>query len=347
VEACIAGAKARQAEIGGEQLGLQAIMVEKPLCEDLESAMRLVDIAESAGVRILVGHQRRHSAFVQKARALVQDANFGPLRGFTAEFALLKPDSYYDTRFAWRSQKGKGGPLLINLVHDVDLFRYITGHEVNTVFAATSSSARGFDVEDTGAVTMVLDHGAVGTCFFSDAAPAPWSYEFTTQENKKYAALPGKSPSDCYHFMGAQRSLAFPSLRCWRYGEEVHEAGWDASLSLEEAEVQRRDPIVRQMEHFIAVCRNEAQPVCSGRDAIQTLAVIEAVIRSAERQVPVCPGELLQAARMHRDDIDTAKGLVRSVTLDQMPPIDGPNTLRSTDVGDSASEGKGGSLPSC
>ena len=41
-------------------------------------------------------------------------------------------------------------------------------------------------VEDSGAVTVTFDHGAVGTLLFTDAAPSPWSYEFTTAENKKY-----------------------------------------------------------------------------------------------------------------------------------------------------------------
>lgn len=107
--------------------------------------------------------------------------------------------------------------------------------EVSTVFASLSSSARQTDVEDTGAVTVVLDHGAVGTFFFSDAAPSPWSYEFTTQENAKYPALPGSDPKDCYHFFGAQRSLAFPSLRRFQYGQEVREPGWDAPLSVEDS----------------------------------------------------------------------------------------------------------------
>lgn len=300
VEKCIAGARARQVALGEEHLSLKAILVEKPLCEDLPSAMRLVEIAQNAGVVILCGHQRRHSAFVKSARELVTDANFGPLRGLTAEFCLLKPESYFrsdDPKYAWRNKKGKGGPLLINLIHDVDLLRFITGHEVDSVFAVKSCSARGNEVEDTGAVTVTLDHGAVGTFFFSDAAPSPWSYEFTTGENKKYPPTPGQDPKDCYHFFGAQRSLAFPSLRRFVYGAEVKEAGWDAALSLEENSVEREDPLVAQMEHFVRVCRVEEQPLCGGHDAVQSLAVIMAAIRSAEMQAPVRPADLLKEAR--------------------------------------------------
>lgn len=39
---------------------------------------------------------------------------------------------------------------------------YVTGHEIMSVFASTSSAARGGEVEDSGAVTVTFDHGAVG-----------------------------------------------------------------------------------------------------------------------------------------------------------------------------------------
>lgn len=301
VESCIAAAQARQAALGEPTLALKAVLVEKPVCGDLASALRLVELAERAGVAVLVGHQRRHSALVQRARELVTHMNFGPLRGVSAEWALLKPESYFsqdNAKLAWRGQKGKGGPVLINLIHDVDLLRFLTGHEVVNVFAAMSTAARANEVEDTGAVTVVLDHGAVGTFLFSDAAPSPWNYEFSTGENKKYPPVPGGDPKDCYHFMGAQRSLAFPSLRQYRYDASGgREPGWDTPLTLEEHEVQNQDPIRVQMAHFVEVCRGKEEPICSGRDAMETLAVILAVLRSAETGAPVAPADLFKEAR--------------------------------------------------
>lgn len=296
-KACIAGAKKRQAALGESSLGLRALLVEKPLCENLEAAVELVMLAQEAGVEILAGHQRRHSSFVKKARSLVTDRNFGPLRGVTVEFSLLKPDGYFskeNPKLEWRRQKGKGGPLLINMIHDIDLLRYITGHEITQVFAMTSSAARGNAVEDSGAITVTFDHGAVGSLFFTDAAPSPWSYEFTTGENKKYAPVPGTAARDCYHFMGAQRSLGFPSLCDYSYSPEVKVKGWDASLTVESHDVNREDPLRVQMEHFVKVCLGEERPICPGRDAVESLAVVMAVIRSAETGTSVQPGDLFR-----------------------------------------------------
>lgn len=295
-KACIAGAQERQAKLSIPEIRLRALLVEKPLCENLTAAQELCCLAAEAGVEILAGHQRRHSAFVQKARSLVTDLNFGPLRGVTVEFSLLKPDGYFskhDPKLEWRKQKGKGGPLLINIIHDIDLLRYITGHEIVNVFAVTSSAARGTEVEDTGAITVTFDHGAVGTIFFSDAAPSPWSYEFTTGENKKYPSVPPMGEQkDCYHFLGAQRSLGFPSLRAYTYGPEVNVRGWDAPLTLEESHVEMEDPLRRQMAHFAEVCMGREKPICSGSDAAMSLAVVLAALKSADTGNAVQPGGL-------------------------------------------------------
>src|SRR6516162_9262433 len=40
------------------------MLLEKPVSDDVESAMGLVDAAEQAGVPILVGHHRRHSPLI-------------------------------------------------------------------------------------------------------------------------------------------------------------------------------------------------------------------------------------------------------------------------------------------
>ena len=53
------------------------MLLEKPVSGDVESALQLVEAAEKAGVAILVGHHRRHSPLIQRAREIVE---FGPPR---------------------------------------------------------------------------------------------------------------------------------------------------------------------------------------------------------------------------------------------------------------------------
>ena len=67
------------------------MLVEKPITGSLAEAQKLVDAARKYGVKILVGHHRRHNLLVQQARDIVQSGQLGKLIGVTALFALLKP----------------------------------------------------------------------------------------------------------------------------------------------------------------------------------------------------------------------------------------------------------------
>ncbi|HET9821327.1 MAG TPA: Gfo/Idh/MocA family oxidoreductase, partial [Burkholderiaceae bacterium] len=126
------------------------VLMEKPVTDTLADAERLCAAAEAAGVPLLVGHQRRHNVRVRTAKAWIAEGRIG--RPVAAHFMAtwLKPDDYFDV--AWRREPG-GGPVLINLIHDIDTLRHLIG-EVASVQAVTANAARGFAVEDTAAVLL-------------------------------------------------------------------------------------------------------------------------------------------------------------------------------------------------
>ena len=45
--------------------------------------------------------------------------------------------------------------------------------------------------------------------------------------------------------------------------------------------MKREDPIARQMEHFGAVVRGEAEPLVTARDGLANLRVTEAIVQAA------------------------------------------------------------------
>jgi len=247
------------------------LLVEKPIADSVADSMKLVEAAGKARVPLLVGHHRRHNPLIEKAREIVQGGGIGRLAAVAALWLLQKPDDYFNV--AWRREAG-GGPLLINAIHDIDDLRFICG-EITQVRAATANSARGFQVEDTAAITLRFANGALGTLTVSDAVAAPWSWELASGEA---AAYPPRQHEPCYFFAGTAGSLALPEMDVWTYRDRT---GWYAPLTREKIAVQGADPQVRQLRHFIRVARGEEPPRVSGADATRTLATVLAVHEAA------------------------------------------------------------------
>jgi len=150
-----------------------AALVEKPVADTVAGAQRLVDAQARTGVAVLVGHHRRHNPISRRAREIVQSGRLGRLVTASAMAIFLKPDAYFEA--AWRRQAG-GGPVLINLIHDIDLLRFLMG-EIESVQAASSNAVRGFAVEDTSAAVLRFANGALATLLLSDAAASPWCWD--------------------------------------------------------------------------------------------------------------------------------------------------------------------------
>jgi len=248
------------------------VLVEKPVADSLDAALALADAAEAAGVPVLVGHHRRHNPIVRTARDAVRSGTLGQLTAVSAVWLVRKPDDYFDV--AWRREPG-GGPILINLIHDIDNLRFIAG-DIAAVQGMTSNARRRFAVEDTAALLLRFREGALGTVVLSDAVVSPWSWELTSGERTSYTYP--VSGQDCYLFAGTEGALAMPSLRLWRH-EGVQ--SWQSPLCEERLSVEEADPIRVQARHFADVVRGCAEPLITARDAARTLEAALAVARAA------------------------------------------------------------------
>ncbi len=249
------------------------VLMEKPVTDTVAQGRRLCDAAEAAGVPLMVGHQRRHNPILRSARQLIADGVVGRPVSVTAMATWLKPDTYFEPQ--WRRQAG-GGPVLINLIHDIDLLRFLIG-EIESVQAMTSNAVRGYEVEDTAGVLMRFACGAVAVLAVSDATVAPWNWDLTAGEAAHYAQLDVNS----HHISGTEGSLTLPRLDVWRYAGR---RGWHEPLTQTRTPVHRADPYVEQMRHLRAVAEGRETPVCSGVDGLRTLEAALAVHEAARLQ---------------------------------------------------------------
>jgi predicted dehydrogenase len=277
----VATPNATHVAIAGECLrrGLP-VLVEKPLSDQLESGAELVRMERESGVPVLVGHHRRHNPVVRRARDWIAEGRLGTVVSAVAMAASFKPASYFEPD--WRRERG-GGPVLINLIHDVDMLLYLLG-PVRSVQAMASHRIRKLPVEDTAVAMLEFEAGALATLAVSDTAVAPWNWDLCAGEQPQYPRQPVQS-----HFLlGDHGSLSLPDVSSWRYSGDRH---WHAELHREQVVPHERSPYQLQLEHYLEVIEGRQQPLCDALEGWRTLEVAIAIGEAARTRAPVsCSG---------------------------------------------------------
>jgi predicted dehydrogenase len=256
--------------------GISAL-IEKPVADTVKNGQRLLRGLEKWKIPMLVGHHRRHSATLQAAKKHIAAGHLGTLVSVVGSAQFYKPDTYFETGL-WRTKKG-GGPILINLIHEMDNLRFLCGNIVK-VQAFASNANRNFEVEDTVVMNLKFENGMLGTFTLSDTAVMPLSWEQTSGENKAYANKENHGNTDCYFIAGTEGGMAVPSLRTWFY--EAEKSGWQLFSKVKLA-IEEIDPLVAQLDHFCDVIEGKAEPIVSAADALESLKVVEMVQKALIR----------------------------------------------------------------
>lgn len=261
-----------------------AVLVEKPLAATMTEARALIAASQASGLPLITGHHRRCHASVMATRQAVGE--LGALVGLQGMWSLRKHDAYYAP--AWRRSPG-AGPLMTNLSHEIDLLRFFVG-DIAEITTLISSARRGLVIEDSAAIALRFDNGALGSFLISDAGVSPWSFEAATGENPVIPA----TAQDYIRITGTQGALEFPSLTRWG-GVAADEADWRKPLrSHAGPDMGKIDPLLAQLERFSAVAQGAADDdvLCSGADGLAALEMTLAAALSGKTGAPVRAGDV-------------------------------------------------------
>ncbi|MFK7870029.1 MAG: Gfo/Idh/MocA family protein [Roseobacter sp.] len=245
------------------QMGIEAarrgwhMLIEKPVANDLVQSKALLAAVRRAKVGALVGHHRRYHAPVQQLRSLLKEGAVGRPVTATLIWAAAKPDAYFNGN--WRA--AGGSPVMINLVHDIDLLRFLLG-EIQQTSSLRGAGFRGKTRIESGAVALAFASGATGTITFADVAPSPWGFEAGTGENPNI----GTTHQDMLWITGTKGAISFPSMQLW-CGSDWSKPAIQRPLTKAQNE---NPPLAAQLDHFLEVM-DGATPLISVEDAIETL----------------------------------------------------------------------------
>ena len=136
------------------------IFCEKPIDHDLAKIDAALEAVEKTGVKLQIGFNRRFDPNFRKVRSMVAEGKIGTphIVRITSRDPAPPPPAYV---------KVSGGMFLDMTIHDFDMARYLSGSEVEEVYAAAGvmvdpAIGEAGDV-DTAVITLRFANGAIGT----------------------------------------------------------------------------------------------------------------------------------------------------------------------------------------
>ena len=248
------------------------VLLEKPISDNIKSAKKIITNSKKYSTQLLIGYHRRHNALSSLLKKKIDSGQLGKIVSVNVICWLYKHQDYYKEK--WRTVKG-GGPLGINLVHDIDLLCYLLG-SVKYVQASTSDKIRKHKVEDTAIVNLIFYSGVLCTLNISDTIVSPWSYELTAGENPVYPITNQSS----YYIGGSKGSVQFPNLKHWYNKKE--RSWWKKIFYKDENTRSSRYTLVNQIDHLCDVVCNKTKPKINGNDGLISLKIFDAILRSSK-----------------------------------------------------------------
>jgi UDP-N-acetyl-2-amino-2-deoxyglucuronate dehydrogenase len=258
----------------------------------------MIAAADRAGRLLGVCFQQRFRPVIRAARTLVENGRLGTLLRASIVDPLYRPHAYYraaDWRGTW---KGEGGGILMNQApHTLDLLCHLAGPPA-TAWGRAQRRAQPMEAEDTATALLTYEDGGVGTVAVSTLEPGVQRIELVG--DRGCIEIAGESllferfdPPVSEHLSSAPGMFDEP--------ERVAEA-----VELPEGRGDHRALHV----DFAAAVRDGREPRVTGRDALWSLELANAIVLSTydERAVSLPVDRDAYAALLARFQKDGSAG---------------------------------------
>ncbi|QQK76661.1 Gfo/Idh/MocA family oxidoreductase [Salicibibacter cibarius] len=239
----------------------KAALVEKPLADTLEGAKRIDEAAKEGNGRYMVGHIMRFDPRYSSAAKYVQEGNVG------------EPVHIHAKRFSYQDvglrMNGSSSVCFYLGVHDVDALQWISGQRIRKVYARSVSKImpdNGVESEDAIFASLEFENGAIGNLGISWSIPD--YVPSGINANLELVGTQGLLQIDT-----SDHGLSLMNRDAIQLPDALH---WP--------EVNGRvyGNLREEISHFASSVRDNEKFIISEDDALQTVAVNDAILKSVQ-----------------------------------------------------------------
>jgi len=252
------------------------LLIEKPVSHNLERLDVLQATARQTGAHILTGYHFRHHPGLGTVREHLLSGAIGRPLSAHSHWGEYLPawHPWEDYRQAYSARQDLGGGVILTLSHPIDYLRWMCG-EIEACFAFTRrSGALEIEVEDTAEILLRFKNDMLANLHLDyNQRPSTHTLEIIGTEGT--LIWDNASGAVALFRAGTGSWQTFPAP-----------AGFERNHLFE-----------REIRHFLAVARDETEPVCTLEDGVRALEWALLALQSAKTGQLVHRGNLTNAIK--------------------------------------------------
>jgi predicted dehydrogenase len=254
----------------------KAVLVEKPMAIDLETARQMIVVARQAGIQLGVVSQHRFDDSTLFLKRAIEAGRMGRILQADAYVKWYRSAEYY-SRPVKGSWAGEGGGALINqAIHQVDLLLDLIGPVDQVMGQWQLGGVHKIESEDSLSALLHYSSGALGVI---QAATSYW---------------PGYPERIEIHGEKGSATITGDQLTAWDVRDDRGEAApikAQAASGASDPMAISLMPLERQLRDFGESSKAGRAPACSGVDGFSALQLVRSIYASCQeaRRVAIAP----------------------------------------------------------
>jgi len=239
------------------------ILLEKPVGRNTAEALEVVEICERAKVALGVLFQHRVRAPAIAAAQYVESGELGKLGLVEIAVPLWRDQSYYDELGRGTYARDGGGVMITNAIHSIDLALSLTGPVASVQAMTATTPFHQMESEDFAVAGLTFACGAVGSFVASTAM------------------YPHRTESISLHFENGSLKINKDAIDVqWRDGRP-HSDTIAQRVNNDEPPADKFVWHRAVIEDFVDAIQSGRPPMVTGRDALASHRLIEAIETSS------------------------------------------------------------------
>lgn len=245
------------------------MFVEKPMALTVADCQRIIAATEKAGIVLATGENKRRMPMFRKAYDMIKAGAIGTISLIEANSSSATGFKTTPAQWRWFRNESPGGPLTTHTIHHADFFNYLLGLPKRvTGFSRKIGGA--MEADDVVNACLEFESGALGYLGGSFMSPV-----------RKYVNL-----------FGTEGLIYIDEDVGTLFYKKKGAATLDVVGTWEPKE-QQRASLREELDEFAACIQNRTRPETGGREGMEAVAVIEAIVRSSDANRVVSMSELL------------------------------------------------------